>query len=110
MHRFARQRAASAPSSIARHLLASTTRSGVGDGLGAGRAGKMLDDQPGIERRVVDAGVGKTVARRRAAGGPSIAGKLSAITPISASSFDWWSAISASMTSSSSPIITRSSL
>ena len=51
-------------------------------------------------------------ARPRAARSsvPSVSGSRQPSTPISASSFAWWSAISASMSSSSSPIITWSSL
>ena len=37
---------------------------GIGDGLCAGGTGKMLDDQPGIQRRIGDCGQGKACPRR----------------------------------------------
>ena len=79
------------------------------------RAGKMLDDQAGIEPGVVDASFREGGARFGQQGAESlIAGgavlKERVIAAYLARSFDWWSAISASMISSSSPIMTRSSL
>ena len=92
----------------------STSRSGVGDRVARGRAGEMLDDQPRIERRHRrSAGLARSCqcARSADAASASVVAAASAYrSPTSASSFDWWSAISAEMISSSSPIITRSSL
>ena len=64
----ARRRAAVASaSSIAATAPASTARSGARDGVVPVGAGEMLDDQPRLQRRIVDTGCGEPLARRAAA-------------------------------------------